>query len=29
MNLIQASTECVAAPTFSSNTCSLPTDTQD
>ena len=26
MNLIQASTDCVAAPTFSSNQCSLPTE---
>ena len=29
MNLIQASTDCVAAPTFSSSSCSLPTENQD
>jgi hypothetical protein len=29
MNLIQASTNCVAAPTFSGSSCSLPTDGQD
>ncbi|MDR7251704.1 hypothetical protein J2X46_000676 [Nocardioides sp. BE266] len=30
MNLIQASTQCVAAPTFDpGNTCSLPTESQD
>lgn len=26
MNLIQSSTDCVAAPTFSSSQCSLPTE---
>lgn len=26
MNLLNASTDCVAAPTFSSNQCTLPTD---
>jgi len=26
MNLIRASTDCVAAPTFSSNQCTLPTE---
>jgi hypothetical protein len=29
MNLIQASTECVAAPTFNANSCSLPTESED
>jgi hypothetical protein len=29
MNLIQASTECVATPGFSSSRCTLPTDDQD
>ena len=30
MNLIEASTQCVASPTFSpSNTCTLPTGNED
>ena len=29
MTLIEASTECVAAPTFSSNQCALPTGDED
>jgi hypothetical protein len=29
MNRFQASTECVAAPDFSSSSCTLPTESQD
>ena len=29
MNLFQASTDCVAAPDFSSSQCTLPTESQD
>lgn len=29
MNLFEASTECVAAPDFSSSQCTLPTESQD
>ena len=29
MRLFTASTECVAAPTFNTGSCSLPTDGQD